>query len=419
MTLTQQTGARSARGARRRDEILDAAVTTFVDPGFRAASLRDIAAAAGISHPGLLRHFHSKDDLLLAVVSRFEEDNRRWALTQAADGAVDWGALARRNHERTGYRELFSALVGEATSPRHPAHERMRTRYRELRRQTTHSLSRLADAGELAPDRDPADEALRLIAAWDGMQLLELYLPGTIDLEAALDRYRELLRHPLHHRSDGTPPARPDTPWTGRRAMGGDDPDADGYGTGRRRRENIVAAATALFAASGYATTSMQEVADRVGVSKSALFHHYPTKEDLLRAVLTARDRTLGHTAAAPHPSTATALLRQPPLEAAHSLANAPGLIEVYAVLSCEAVPAGHPAHDYFAHRFAELHEVMTELFTAAAAAGTLSAHRDPAHEAAWLIALWDGLQFQWAYDRDEIDVAAQLRAHLADVLPS
>lgn len=39
-------------------------------------------------------------------------------------------------------------------------------------------------------------------------------------------------------------------------------------------------------------------------------------------------------------------------------------------------------------------------------------------HEALWVLALWDGLQYHWLYDRDSVDVAAQLRAHLADVLP-
>ena len=37
---------------------------------------------------------------------------------------------------------------------------------------------------------------------------------------------------------------------------------------------------------------------------------------------------------------------------------------------------------------------------------------------AVWLTALWDGLQYQWLYDRSSVAVAAQLTAHLDDVLP-
>jgi len=39
-------------------------------------------------------------------------------------------------------------------------------------------------------------------------------------------------------------------------------------------------------------------------------------------------------------------------------------------------------------------------------------------HEATWLIAMWDGLQYQWLYDRERLDIATHLRAHLDDVLP-
>ncbi|WP_258185984.1 TetR family transcriptional regulator C-terminal domain-containing protein [Microbacterium sp. PAMC22086] len=85
---------------------------------------------------------------------------------------------------------------------------------------------------------------------------------------------------------------------------------------------------------------------------------------------------------------------------------------------SCEAVPAAHPAHDYFATRFANALEYFTELFRLAQVDGDLPADRDPVHEATWLIAMWDGLQYQWLYDRERLDIATHLRAHLDDVLP-
>lgn len=88
------------------------------------------------------------------------------------------------------------------------------------------------------------------------------------------------------------------------------------------------------------------------------------------------------------------------------------------AVLSCEAVPAAHPAHDYFTQRFGRSIDYFSELFRVAQLDGDLPEHRDPEHEALWLTSLWDGLQYQWLYDRDAVDVAAQLRAHLDDVLP-
>jgi len=51
-------------------------------------------------------------------------------------------------------------------------------------------------------------------------------------------------------------------------------------------REKIVETAEGLFARFGFAGVGMRAVADSVGVSKSALFHHFPTKRALWAAVL-------------------------------------------------------------------------------------------------------------------------------------
>lgn len=64
------TPARTERGQRRREAIIDAATTLFDRHGFHATSMDDIGAAAGISGPGLYRHFASKDALLTAVFDR-------------------------------------------------------------------------------------------------------------------------------------------------------------------------------------------------------------------------------------------------------------------------------------------------------------------------------------------------------------
>ncbi|MGY1987951.1 TetR/AcrR family transcriptional regulator [Blastococcus sp. SYSU DS0669] len=50
--------------------------------------------------------------------------------------------------------------------------------------------------------------------------------------------------------------------------------------------EGILDQAAALFARRGFAKTSVQDVADAVGLSKAGLLHHYASKETLYRAVL-------------------------------------------------------------------------------------------------------------------------------------
>jgi TetR/AcrR family transcriptional regulator len=51
-------------------------------------------------------------------------------------------------------------------------------------------------------------------------------------------------------------------------------------------RTRALAAATRLFAERGFDGTSIQNIADEVGVTKPAVLHHFPSKEDLRRAVL-------------------------------------------------------------------------------------------------------------------------------------
>jgi TetR/AcrR family transcriptional regulator len=55
---------------------------------------------------------------------------------------------------------------------------------------------------------------------------------------------------------------------------------------------HIRAVATQLFAALGYDGTSLQAIAERVGVTKQTLLYHYPSKDALRRAVL---DQVFAH----------------------------------------------------------------------------------------------------------------------------
>jgi AcrR family transcriptional regulator len=82
-TPSAEAAAPTARGRRRREAIVDAATALFDTRGFHATSIDDIGAAAGISGPGLYRHFPSKDALLTAVFDRIWD-----RLRPAVDAAV-------------------------------------------------------------------------------------------------------------------------------------------------------------------------------------------------------------------------------------------------------------------------------------------------------------------------------------------
>jgi AcrR family transcriptional regulator len=60
----------------------------------------------------------------------------------------------------------------------------------------------------------------------------------------------------------------------------------------REVSERILDAATRLFAERGFEATSLQSVADAVGIRKPSLLYHFPSKDELRKAVL---DKLLSH----------------------------------------------------------------------------------------------------------------------------
>lgn len=415
--------SRAVRAGLTREAIIDAAALLFSTRGYRAVSLRDIAAEAGISHPALLKHFAGKEELLRRVLDRYEDANTSSGLGDISIGStveLPFAAVAARNRALPGYLPLFASLIGEASAPAHPAHAALRERAARFRRVGADLIEEAQLEGLVDDARIPADESARLMAAWDGLQVLEQYLPDRVDVVDALRQHEALLAFAPSWRAPDDVPhgsASAPAPSLPRFVAPPQSPET-GYRSGRERRQRILDGAMALFAREGYIDTSLRDIAARVGVTKSALYHHFPSKDALLLAVLEERDRRIDAVVAAAPDRTAAETLRSLADGAATNETEQPGLIEVYAAISGEAVPRDHPAHAYFERRFLLTLDGFTALFRSAAEAGDLPAHRDPAHEGAWLLALWDGLQYQWLYDHDSVDVAGQLRAHLEDVLP-
>ena len=74
------------------------------------------------------------------------------------------------------------------------------------------------------------------------------------------------------------------------------------YAKSAERRRAILTAAHAVFAAHGYRGGSLQDVANHAGMSQTSLLHYFPSKSDLLLAVLNWRDSITGDGTAPPDP---------------------------------------------------------------------------------------------------------------------
>lgn len=54
----------------------------------------------------------------------------------------------------------------------------------------------------------------------------------------------------------------------------------------RGGRERLLTAAAELFNANGLAATSLQMIADRLGVTKAALYYHFQSRDDIVRSLM-------------------------------------------------------------------------------------------------------------------------------------
>jgi AcrR family transcriptional regulator len=188
------------RGERSKETILAAALPLFARQGYRGASLASIASAAGLTQPGLLHHFPSKEELLLGLLDwRDHDDGKRLSGLRDGDGL---GYLERLEdlvaHNTTAPElvALFTTLVGEGTSPEHPAHDYFVERYRRIRARALRTLREGQQAGEIREDVDLETIVPLLFAVMDGLQIQWLLDPE-IDMVASFNAFATFVREQL------------------------------------------------------------------------------------------------------------------------------------------------------------------------------------------------------------------------------
>lgn len=170
MTIAAERGY--AKGRAKRAEIIERATALFGEAGYRGSSLREIAARCGISHPGLLHHFPTKEALLIAVLEhRDEQDLQRFDAEPGIDQLRRIVDLAAHNETRRGIVELYAVLSAEATAADHPAHDFFVRRYRASVGGMTRAYEVVREHGMLRDGVDPTASARELIALMDGLQL--------------------------------------------------------------------------------------------------------------------------------------------------------------------------------------------------------------------------------------------------------
>lgn len=173
-------------------------------------------------------------------------------------------------------------------------------------------------------------------------------------------------------------------------------------------------AAIEVFSESGFRDGTMRDVASRAGITQAGIRHHFPTKADVLQALLRWRERESldkgGRT-------------RVDGIEAVHAWIDAvaenveqPILMELEFVLAGEAISPEHPAHPHFARAYEKSERILHRAFALMQERGQLRDGLEPDVAARAVLGVTLGIQSLWLRDRS-INIAEALRAQLDAML--
>ena len=165
----------------RRIHILQSAAHIFLERGFDATSMNEVAERAGVTKPGLYYHFDGKRELLYAIMSYAMDVLERDTGAAAAAATTPEGRLRGILHAHArlmvGEREspVSILVIDEIDALEPPRREEITARKRAYFDSIRGSIEELAAAGELRPV-DPTTATFSLLGMV--MWLVKWYEPG-------------------------------------------------------------------------------------------------------------------------------------------------------------------------------------------------------------------------------------------------
>lgn len=174
-------------------------------------------------------------------------------------------------------------------------------------------------------------------------------------------------------------------------------PDVRPYETllakGEDRKQRILEVAQRLLSRNGWRSTTLAQIAREAGVTPAGLLHHFESKEQLLHAVLDARDRDDDL-----HSDRGGDLLGEI-AQVADRFNRAPELLGTFTVLLVENLAPDAPLHDRLVTRQRDATEIVAEGIRRGQAAGRYRTDIDPAVKAVEILAFVHGMEMTWLLD--------------------
>lgn len=186
--------AHRARGKLSREALVAAAEDVFGEYGYNGASLAMISARVGITQAGLLHHFGSKEQLLLAVLDRHRElDEATYealANLEGGDAVVTFADQFSRGLDDRRWLRLFAVLIGESILTDHPSRPYVLQRGERLRAALGEALR---DGPDIDPDADVDAIVTILLAVSNGLRT-QILLGESEDVHRAFAVLIDLIR---------------------------------------------------------------------------------------------------------------------------------------------------------------------------------------------------------------------------------
>jgi AcrR family transcriptional regulator len=162
---------------------------------------------------------------------------------------------------------------------------------------------------------------------------------------------------------------------------------------GEDRRQRILAVAERLLARNGWRNTSLAQIAKEAGVTPAGLLHHFESKEQLLNAVLDARDAD-DDADADRSGDLITELSRVP-----ERFDRAPELVGTFTVLLVENIAPDAPLHDRLHKRYRDAVDIITDIIKRGQSDGQFRPDFDAASKAVEVLAFINGMETLWLLD--------------------
>ena len=177
----------------RREQILNEAIRIIGECGYNGFSIQELAQRCQLTNAGLLYHFGSKDQLLIALLQ--DRDRRdtvsltsmtELASYHAAHGDTSMKtvlkllrAIVQRNSEQPELVRLYTALHAEALNETHPA----RDYFAQREMATIDAFAQMIGAHV----EQPRSTARQLLALMSGLEAQWLRVGQSFDLVAEWD----------------------------------------------------------------------------------------------------------------------------------------------------------------------------------------------------------------------------------------